>query len=81
MQRVAIARALAMEPDILLADEPTGNLDTRTGAEIMELLHGLNADGTTVVMVTHDPSLGEQAKRCLYIRDGCVHDHPDEGVR
>jgi len=71
-QRVAIARAL------ILADEPTGNLDTRTGADIMALLHRLNDDGTTVVLVTHDLAVGDSAKRRLYIRDGRVQEHAPE---
>jgi putative ABC transport system ATP-binding protein len=71
-QRVAIARALVNRPQLVLADEPTGNLDTRTGAEIMTLLHKLHGDGSTVVMVTHDPALAAQAQRRLSIRDGRI---------
>ena len=77
-QRVAIARALVNHPSFILADEPTGNLDTGTGSEIIDLLQELQADGTTIVMVTHDPRLGDKAGRRLYIRDGQVHDEPDE---
>ncbi|WP_319477362.1 ABC transporter ATP-binding protein [Marispirochaeta aestuarii] len=71
-QRVAIARALAGTPKLLLADEPTGALDTRTGIEIMKLFHELNAEGVTLVMVTHDNDLARQAKRVVQIRDGKV---------
>ncbi len=69
-QRVAIARALVNDPEILLCDEPTGNLDSRTGAGIMELLAGLNRQGKTIIMVTHDPTIAEYASRTIRIEDG-----------
>jgi putative ABC transport system ATP-binding protein len=71
-QRVAIARALANRPALLLADEPTGELDARTGAEIIELLGRLNADGTTIMVVTHDATLASAARRVIQMRDGVV---------
>ncbi|WP_100642969.1 ABC transporter ATP-binding protein [Alteromonas facilis] len=71
-QRVAIARALAGEPRFLLADEPTGNLDTKMAQSVMELLGEINRNGTTIVMVTHDPHLAQQAKRNIFVRDGRV---------
>ncbi len=73
MQRVAIARALAMEPDIVLADEPTGNLDTSSGTDIMSLFGELWQRGHTVVVITHDPELARRASRVVEIRDGLVH--------
>lgn len=71
-QRVAIARALVNDPDILLCDEPTGNLDTKTGAQILEMLKSLHNKGRTIILVTHDPLIGEQAERIIRIKDGKV---------
>ncbi len=71
-QRVAIARALVNEPAILLADEPTGNLDTRTGEEIMEVFDGLQASGHTVILVTHEADIATRAHRCIRLRDGRI---------
>ena len=73
-QRVAIARALANDPPILLADEPTGNLDTRTGKNVMELLRELNEAGTTVIVVTHDPKLEEYSRTTIMLQDGEICD-------
>ena len=71
-QRVAIARALANDPTFILADEPTGNLPSQQGAEILDFLDGLNKDGVTVIMVTHDDKLGERGNRAVRLRDGEV---------
>ena len=75
-QRVAIARALINNPAIIMADEPTGNLDTKSSYEIMDIFKAMNAEGKTVVMVTHEPDIGAQTKRILVMRDG--HLHSDE---
>ena len=71
-QRIAVARALVNRPAILLADEPTGNLDTKTGEEVLALFDQVHADGNTLVIVTHDPKIGARAPRCLTIRDGLI---------
>jgi len=73
MQRVAIARALAMDPDIILADEPTGNLDTNSGTDILSLFEDLWKQGTTMLIITHDPAMSKRAQRTVEIRDGLVN--------
>ncbi len=72
-QRVAIARALVTEPAILLADEPTGNLDSRTSLEIMGIFQELNEEGKTVVLITHEPDIAQHAKRIVHVLDGRIH--------
>jgi len=80
-QRVAIARATVMQPAVILADEPTGNLDRATGEEVIRLLEQLNDGGVTVIVVTHDPALGSRARRQLLMEDGLLrHDSALEGV-
>ncbi len=71
-QRVAIARALVNDPVLIMADEPTGNLDTKTSHEILELLHDLHARGRTIVMVTHEPHIAEETERIIVLRDGLI---------
>ena len=81
MQRVAIARALAMDPDIILADEPTGNLDTSSGSDIMSIFSELWEQGRTLVIITHDPALAKRAGRVVEIRDGRIEsDYRNEKI-
>ncbi|MCE5286739.1 MAG: ABC transporter ATP-binding protein [Pelosinus sp.] len=71
-QRVAIARALINDPTIIMADEPTGNLDTKSGEEVMEIFKELNKQGRTIILVTHEPDIAENARRIVVVRDGLV---------
>ena len=71
-QRVAIARAIAANPKIILADEPTGNLDSKSGSEIMDILKNLNGNGATIVLITHDNTVAQMAQRCVRISDGKI---------
>ena len=81
-QRVAVARALVNHPSIILADEPTGNLDSKTGLEIMALFDTLHANGNTIVLVTHEPDIAEYAHRVVHIRDGQIYsDEPSKRFR
>lgn len=75
-QRVAIARAIVSRPSIILADEPTGNLDSRSGAEVMEMIQKLHENGNTIVLITHDPDVADEAQRKIAVRDGQVI-HPE----
>jgi putative ABC transport system ATP-binding protein len=74
-QRVSIARALINDPSILLADEPTGNLDSKTGSEILQIFMELNNEGRTVVIVTHDPEIAKYADRVVLVKDGIIQQY------
>jgi putative ABC transport system ATP-binding protein len=80
-QRVAIARALVNNPSIILADEPTGNLDTQSSEEILDLLHQLHDEGATIVMVTHEPGIADHAERVIYLLDGQIASDKLNGAR
>ncbi|MBN1272791.1 MAG: ABC transporter ATP-binding protein [Candidatus Aminicenantes bacterium] len=79
-QRVAIARALVNDPSILLADEPTGNLDSKTGQEILKLFHKIHSDGNTIIIVTHDTNVASQAQRIIYLKDGKMEKEEKKGA-
>ena len=79
-QRVAIARAIATHPSLILADEPTGNLDSKTSKEIMDIFHDLNSQGNTIVLITHDRNVAMQAKRAINILDGRVTEAMDDSI-
>ena len=79
-ERVAIARAVVNEPPVLLADEPTGNLDSKTSAEIMKLLQRLNTDGMTIIMVTHSPDCARYARRIMQVSDGRLVEDDEKGI-
>ena len=78
-QRVAIARAIVKNPKIILADEPTGALDSKSGEQVMELFHKLNEEGATIVMITHERDIAEHAGRILHIKDGELYDEDEKG--
>ena len=80
-QRVAIGRAIVMKPKVLLADEPTGNLDSHSSEEVIELIESLNRDGISLLIVTHDPEVGNRAQRHLSMRDGKIIDDADGAAR
>jgi len=81
MQRVAIARALVNEPDLILADEPTGNLDSKSGLQVMSILQKLNKEGKTIILVTHETYTAEHAKRIIKIKDGRIIEDTDKFER
>ncbi len=78
-QRVAIARALVTHPSLILADEPTGNMDQKTGRQILGLFDELNKDGHTIIMVTHDPAIARYAKDVIVLQDGEIADNTESG--
>ena len=80
-QRVAIARALVNKPSILLADEPTGALDSKTGTEVLDLVDELHAQGLTVIMVTHDPLVAQRTKRVITLSDGLITSDEENGKK
>ena len=80
-QRVAIGRAIVMKPKVLLADEPTGNLDSHSSEDVMEIIESLNRDGISLLIVTHDPEIGNRAQRHLSMRDGRIIDDADGAGR
>lgn len=79
-QRVAIARALVNNPSLLLADEPTGNLDSKTGQEILNLFHKIHSQGNTIIIVTHDMDIAQQAQRIIFVRDGMIEREERKGA-